>query len=620
MNASSATRSLLAVFVAFFVVALLPLKCADRANEDRQASAVAGHQPPASVIHDWSTNRVIYPDTLPPGQYSRLANDPRYVNQSRIRRAQRAAAFNQQAGGARFSASDRSGFGAQDREGSIAQIEAGRRQKIGDPPHLQVDWAVSLGGGGVHEGVSPAKFTYQVTSPSCTKDFVVFPIDVSPNSSNQANIVAFNQLYKGPDSSSPGICGTGVGDPEVYWAYAVGDGPIISSPVPSLGGTKIAFVEASKGGAVFHVLRFTAETGASVGSPAAIDTTISSDGGRDPLTCPADTSKSCDVAIHYSTSTNTHSFPYVDYANNVAWVGDDSGRLYRIRNVFTAPEYDPSIDSVLLSEGKKMTSPVYDSSAGRVIVSDGTLLYSVAPDDTDPLTNPVWTRNSFNPSVGNMTDGPILDIRPQDSRTLVWLFGSAPAIGQVKYNTPTFAFQTAYVTRSLGAAGGPVIRAGTLTAGIFSPTWGGQGFVLACGNDGSTQHLPEMYRFDVEGNGELKGTSNVKSGPVSSAAGRCSPLTYSNQVPYDNKAEEYVFVGYIADSADTSQIQQWLMSGSFNAQRARPNRTVAETGGTSAIIIDNLYNRDAPVNQGANIYFGTLGSNMAVKLTQNYLL
>ena len=42
------------------------------------------------------------------------------------------------------------------------------------------DWAVSLGGGGVAAGMSPAKYTFDVNAtPNCTTDFVVFPVNAS---------------------------------------------------------------------------------------------------------------------------------------------------------------------------------------------------------------------------------------------------------------------------------------------------------------------------------------------------------------------------------------------------------------------------------------------------------
>jgi outer membrane scaffolding protein for murein synthesis (MipA/OmpV family) len=45
---------------------------------------------------------------------------------------------------------------------------------------MKRDWAISLGAGGVAQGMLPAKYAYDVTAaPSCTTDFVVFPVNAS---------------------------------------------------------------------------------------------------------------------------------------------------------------------------------------------------------------------------------------------------------------------------------------------------------------------------------------------------------------------------------------------------------------------------------------------------------
>ena len=50
------------------------------------------------------------------------------------------------------------------------------------------DWAVSLGAGGVAQGMAPAKYTFDVTAaPSCTSDYVVFPVNASTGNT-RANV------------------------------------------------------------------------------------------------------------------------------------------------------------------------------------------------------------------------------------------------------------------------------------------------------------------------------------------------------------------------------------------------------------------------------------------------
>ena len=61
-----------------------------------------------------------------------------------------------------------------------------RRQSRGE---MRRDWAISLGAGGVAQGMSPAKYSFDVNAtPSCTADFVVFPINASTGNT-RANVV-----------------------------------------------------------------------------------------------------------------------------------------------------------------------------------------------------------------------------------------------------------------------------------------------------------------------------------------------------------------------------------------------------------------------------------------------
>ena len=80
-------------------------------------------------------------------------------------------------------------------------------------------------------------------------------------SSGQANIVAYSNLY-GTTCSTP--------VPSVYWAYYSGGGKALTSPIISLDGTKVAFVEnpARSGAAILRILAWQP----SQGTPAAAAT------------------------------------------------------------------------------------------------------------------------------------------------------------------------------------------------------------------------------------------------------------------------------------------------------------------------------------------------------------
>ena len=54
---------------------------------------------------------------------------------------------------------------------------------------MRRDWAVSLGAGGVAQGMSPAKYSFNVNAtPSCSSDFAVFPVNAATGNT-RANVV-----------------------------------------------------------------------------------------------------------------------------------------------------------------------------------------------------------------------------------------------------------------------------------------------------------------------------------------------------------------------------------------------------------------------------------------------
>ncbi len=54
---------------------------------------------------------------------------------------------------------------------------------------MKKDWAISLGAGGVAQGMWPAKFSFNVNAPpSCTADFVIFPVN-APTGNTRAKVV-----------------------------------------------------------------------------------------------------------------------------------------------------------------------------------------------------------------------------------------------------------------------------------------------------------------------------------------------------------------------------------------------------------------------------------------------
>ncbi len=168
----------------------------------------------------------------------------------------------------------------------------------------------------------------------------------------QANIVAFNQLYSGSGAS---LCG--LTNPEFIFSYASGVGPVATSPGLSLAGTKISYVENDPNiGAILHVLTFgsgSTEYGASASCAS------NNNGGATLPTCatnpviPGSTSGStatdfmlplglvaANAATGVAGAADSFSSPFIDYATDTTYVGDNNGFLYSITPTFNGtPAY-----------------------------------------------------------------------------------------------------------------------------------------------------------------------------------------------------------------------------------------------------------------------------------------
>ena len=132
--------------------------------------------------------------------------------------------------------------------------------------------------------------------------------------------------------TAAGLCGTG--SPTVLWAYNTGTTPILTSPILSLDGTKVAYVErgVAGSGAILHVLRWQSGEG-TPGAPATPAQSISSG------SCSG--TSSCVFSLLYTGSqnhTNSNSSPFYDFTRGTdsLYVGDDGGLLWKVAASSTA--------------------------------------------------------------------------------------------------------------------------------------------------------------------------------------------------------------------------------------------------------------------------------------------
>ena len=617
----SALRAALSALCFFSLFAL----AASAQDKDRDKDGTKEH--PNGIVQDWSHRHVVYPRVGPIQSLIAVQNDPRAIQswQQSIRRDWR-------------------------------RYNRWRNPHRDHFSNVHTDWSISLGGGTTAPAMFPAKFGFDpngviVPPPadnsfssnnSCTADFLVFPVNAI-GSSLQPNLVGFSNLYSGT-AGTTGICNapkngrtSGADDDGVSattsfsYNISTAGGRVATSPAISISGTKIAFVETGSGTtARFHVLAWASGDGVATNlqtatSPKTISTTVNNT--LIVATAPLDGSGTVtDLALSSGTTkSDTLSSPFVDYAHDVAYVGNDSGVLFRIANVFcslspctpgTSPS--PSLDATWPASGLtahtgilnvctgKLTGPVQGGPQGVIYVgcSDGKL-YAFTAGGV-PLANPSIAIGDGT-AFGGLVDPPLLDgvngyvyVESASGSSSLGVTAGTSVVVQVKSDL------SSAVAATLDAAG-----SFNLHAPIFNHDYvlgSGTPLLYEVGPDnltgGITLYGIGFSSFPVM-NGGTPGSNDQFASSIAPAS-EISPLT-----EFDDGTEDRFFESAL--SAFSGNMVSFNITSTFPLG---PEHFVTEGAGTSAIVVDN----DATsTNQADSVYLGVLGANTAVKLTDSAL-
>ena len=339
-------------------------------------------------------------------EWVRIVNDPRYVLHQ-LKRRQPAQ------GPAREAVAMRLSRLAESDAERVIEKEGGAFNPSPIPPRrpiltrgrslintgMKADWSQPMLTGSVQPNAYPAKYSFApIGAPSCTGDYVVYPTG-SIGSSTSATIIAYNNLYK---TTCTGTV------PSVYWAYNTGAAAVTTSPVLSMDGTKVAFVQSTSTTASLVVLKFKSSTTATVSAPVTLTATTNI------TTCTAPCMK---VGTISGTISETYSSPFYDYSNDALYVGDDASHLYKFTGVFNGTANPaPTRITVNTTATVNIFSPVYDSVSGCVFVGGG-LDYAYAINSGQPgtvcisSTFSVFGRSELlgNGSNDGLFDAPLVD-------------------------------------------------------------------------------------------------------------------------------------------------------------------------------------------------------------------
>jgi hypothetical protein len=550
---------------------------------------------PRGIPEDWSNRHVIYTRNGSFEDMVKVRDDPRFINSVRLQKMREHRS-----------------------QAKLTGTTGTPRSK-----HSKVDWAVSLGHfAGMAIGETPAKYTFDPDAPpTCTHltavpptigDFVVFTINV-PDATHvvagtQGNLVGITNLYSGSDPT--GICGT---HPTFLFSYAIGSTGSGLSPVLSLDGSQVAWIE-NANPAILHVTTWVAGQGTNATVKSVAVGNGSSDIALDYTSAAA---TGCAVP-----STNTNSDLYVDYANDVGYIGADNGILYHIKGVFSGT---PTVDFCVSALGAALGSPVYDSESGQVFVSDPQNLYAYTVGTssfTTPLSYPYGNASSI------LTSGPMLD--GFDGYVYMFSADDSEAIPKTSMTQLPIGLGSAAVV-PLGLASTstyPILYLGTFDNNYLNNGPTGSSTIYTCGADPTNLSAQDLYAIGFSG-GPTSPSVVMSANPninVTHDNGICSPITEF----YDGTTDR-IFVGMgdvgAADGADI--VTMWNVTSQLNdtsTYMAISNNDYF--GGTTGFAIDNASGMD----QAESIYFSTLTADptsgtvpcfashfCAVKLTQSVL-
>ncbi len=469
------------------------------------------------------------------------------------------------------------------------------------------DWNVTLGG---HLGTNifPAKYSFDPSlDPDCDNDFVVYGlanVSAIEEGGGHPNLVAFNNLYVDP-SGDDGFCeGTA---PSVLFAYnitTVTGGHITTSPILSLDGTKIGFIESVPNNSglgitaqtIFHVLTWNAEDGGTLASgvpPSSITSIIVS-----------------------PTAQDSKSSPWIDYGTDTVYVGTDDGNIYQITGVFNGtPTLSGDPWPVLVSTNLHLSPPVLDSQLEQLLVGSANgNLYRVDIHSGALGALPLGGVGGGSGIVA----APIVDVTNGTTFAVTANNGTSGALVQVRTAT-----MIAMSIAGIGLGATTPSGGGTATTmNLYEPAVSNDyftdpdtGVIRICGT-GANDTTPWQYAFGFTDG--FMNTTNIDSFPVplitTSPNARCTGWTEFFNPNIGDGGTDWFFFGLTADCTETGLgVSDGCVAESHDLSTDTAQFTIS--GGPSGIVVDNY----SAQPQASSLYFTAERQQTAYKVTQNGL-
>jgi len=365
-------------------------------------------------------------------------------------------------------------------------------------------------------------------------------------------------------------------------------------------------VESVTNGSIFHVLRLgtTGSNGTSSISPAV----------------PGTGNNALDTRVTMSGSVSvTRSSPFVDYTHDIAYVGDDIGRLHKFTGVFKGtPAEAGSPWPFTVAAGVILTGPVFDSGASQNIFVGGSNgnLYCVTSAGAACSTAFLSVASATSP--GAVIDAPIVDSTEQT------VFAEASNSTNSVLMQATMALGS--VVRATMGINGTDLYNGAFDNAYFTSV--STGHMYFCGNL-TTAATPTLWRVTFNSSGTMSsandgGSFELVLGGQTGTGDDCTPLT---EVFNTSLGKDFLFVGVknhgfmtgTPNCGNQTCIMSFALPTAFPftfpvVANATTNANLGSAG-TSGMIIDNV----SGTNGASQIYFGNLQVNTGVQASQSAL-
>jgi hypothetical protein len=520
-----------------------------------------GRRQRVPLVRDFSSAQVIFPEVVDEEIAGRVRRDARFRQQYLRRHARR-----------------------------LARRNAERAENNGSGEAVVRDWSFSLNTGNGGTISAPAKYVFDITAaPSCANDFVVTGVNVA-GSATQANLIGFNSLYNMPAGN--GLCpGTA---PNVLFAYNIGPGTINSYVALSLDGTKVAFSE-SGGSPRFHVLRW--RTGAGNGTSASAPAT------------PGVGNTAVDTALALSGTSSTA--PFIDYANDTAYVTTNDGLVHKFSGVFNGTLAEVLTGGWPVStSGLSLSTPVYDGVSERVFFTDGQGRLHYVDDSVVPA---VWSPTPWAFASNGIVPGPVV---VDSGNQKVYAFSGNPnGTNAVVAQADTSLSVASRVIANVGLNSSNVNpRQGDFNEDYYNGV-SASARLYVVGNSSNANRVPALFALSF--NASFRLNTAPANGPLALATNNAG-ISASPVTAFYNSTlnRQFIFVGVTnrcSATVTTGCIRSLNVTGGAFPTAANLNNVIlAASGGTGGITVDN----NSGATGAASVYYTTLSGQTIVKATQ----